>query len=239
MTVTEPQLPAGSRPVPVARGDHRIPGLASGHRRHAGGQPAGGRHPAAARPGPFRPYRLRGVPQGGGREPDRFVQGPGHDGGDQHGGGHRRQGGDLRVDRQHQRECRRLRGPGRAHLRGAGAARQDRHRQARAGAGARSAAASGGRLVRRLPRAGQEAGRRVSGGPGQLGEPGSDPGPEDAPRSRSWTNSATRPTCTASRSGTRGISPRTGWAIPSTSGQAWRPARRGCSGSRPAERRRS
>ena len=163
----------------MAGRDRRVPGPAAGHRGHARGQPARGRHAAAARAGAVRPHRLRGLPQGRGSQPDRIVQGPGHDGGHLDGRGRGGQGGHLRLDRQHQRQRGRLRGPGRAHLCGAGAPRQDRHRQDGPGPGARRAAAAGRRLVRRLPGGGQEAGRAVPGGPGQLGQPGPAAGPED------------------------------------------------------------
>ena len=67
----------------------------------------------------------------------------------------RRQGGHLRLHRQHRASRRRLRGPGRADLRGARAAGQDRARQAGPGAGARRQAAAGRRQLRRLPGAGR------------------------------------------------------------------------------------
>ncbi len=43
------------------------------------------------------------LPQGRGRQPDRVVQGPRHDDGDHQGGRGGREGGHLRLDRQHQR----------------------------------------------------------------------------------------------------------------------------------------
>ena len=64
-----------------------------------------------------------GLPQGRGRQPDRLVQGPRHDGRGHAGRRPRRQDGHLRLDRQHQRQRRRLRRAGRPGLRGAGARR--------------------------------------------------------------------------------------------------------------------
>ena len=229
-----------SRTLPgLAGGDRRVPGPAAGRRGHPRDHPARGRHAAAARSGPVRPHRLRGVPQGRGGQPDRLVQGPRHDGGHQHGRRERRQGGDLRVDRQHQRERRRLRGPGRAHLRGARAARQDRHRQAGPGAGARGQAAAGRRLVRRLPRAGQEAGRRVPGGAGQLGQPGPAAGPEDRRvRDRGRARRRARRALPAGRQRREHHRLLDGLhRVPA--GRAGGPGHRGCSASRPAARRRS
>ena len=159
--------------------DQAVPGPAPGRRRHTGDHAGRGRDPAAPRPRGVRPHGVRGVPEGGGRQPDRVVQGPGHDGRGEHGGGAGRHRRHLRLHRQHQRERRRLRRPGRPRLRGAGPARQDRPRQAGPGAGARGEAAAGGRQLRRLPGARPQAGQRVPGRPGQLGEPGPAGGPED------------------------------------------------------------
>ena len=102
-----------------------------------------GNTPLRARARAVRAHRLRRLPQGGGRQPDRLVQGPGHDRRGLQGGRGRRQGDHLRLHRQHQRVGRRVRRPGRAHLRGAGAAGQDRAGQAGPGAGARREAAAG------------------------------------------------------------------------------------------------
>ena len=90
-----------------------------------------------------------------------------------------RQRGHLRVHRQHQRQRRRLRGPGRPGLRRAGAPRQDRAGQAGPGPGARRPAAAGRRQLRRLPGTGPQARRRLPGRAGQLGQPGPARGPED------------------------------------------------------------
>ena len=62
-----------------------------------------------------------------------------------------RDGGHLRVDRQHQRVGRRLRRQGRPRVRRARAARPDRRRQARPGDRARRPAAAGRGRLRRLP----------------------------------------------------------------------------------------
>ena len=82
-----------------------------------------GNTPLRAGAGAVRPDRLRRLPQGRGRQPDRVVQGPRHDGGRLQGGRGRRQGDHLRLHRQHLRLGRRVRGPRRDHLRGAGARR--------------------------------------------------------------------------------------------------------------------
>ena len=115
-TVSERSLDGGV--AGLAGADRGLPrrGCRSA-RRDAGRDAAGGRHPAAARAGAVPPHRLRGLPQGRGRQPDRFVQGPRHDDGDQQGRRGGREGGHLRLDRQHQRQRRRLRRPRRAHLR--------------------------------------------------------------------------------------------------------------------------
>ena len=91
----------------------------------------------------------------------------------------RRHRGDLRLHRQHQRERRRLRGPGRDDLRRARAPGQDRPGQAGPGPGARGPAAPGRRQLRRLPRAGPQAGRQLPGRAGQLGQPRPARRPED------------------------------------------------------------
>ena len=127
----------------VAGTDRGVPGPPAGHRRHAGGHPVRGQHAAAAGAGALRADRLRRLPEGGGRQPDRLVQGPRDDRGGLQGGRGGRQGGHLRLHRQHLRLGRRVRRPGRADLRGAGAAGQDRAGQAGAGAGARRPAAAG------------------------------------------------------------------------------------------------
>ena len=155
----------------MAGSDRGVPGPAAGHRRHAGGHAARGQHPAGAGAGAVRPARLRRLPQGRGRQPDRLVQGPGHDHRGVQGGRGRRQGDHLRLHRQHQRLRRGVRGPGRDDLRGAGAAGQDRAGQAGPGAGARREAAPGQRQLRRLPRAGREARPGLPGRAGQLGQP--------------------------------------------------------------------
>ena len=81
--------------------------------------------------------------------------------------------------RQHQRQRRGVRSAGRADLRGPRTDRQDRPRQAGAGAGARRAAARGRRQLRRLPDAGPRPGRTLTGDAGQQRQSGPDRGPED------------------------------------------------------------
>ena len=54
---------------------------------HAGGHAARGRHAARARAGALRAHRLRGPPQGRGRQPHRVLQGPRHDHGHHQGRG--------------------------------------------------------------------------------------------------------------------------------------------------------
>ena len=149
----------------------------------------------------------------------------------------RRQGGDLRVDRQRQCQRRRLRGPGRDHLCGARAARQDRDRQARPGAGAPGQGCCSRRLVRRTG-----AGRKLAAeypvalvnsvNPDRL--QGQKP-----PRSRSWTNSATRDVHCLPVGERAGTSPPTGWDTPVPAGGPGVPVAADVRGSRPAARRRS
>ena len=138
-----------------------------------------GNTPLLPAPGAVPPHRLRGLPQGRGRQPDRLVQGPRHDDGHHQGRRGGREGGHLRLDRQHQRQRRRLRRPGRHHLRRARAAGQDRAGQARPGAGARRPAAAGRGQLRRLPGAGQQARDRLPGEPGQHRQPVPHRGAED------------------------------------------------------------
>ena len=95
------------------------------------------------------------------------------------------------------------------------------------------------RQLRRLPRAGPQAGRRLPGRAGQLGQPDPHRGAEDRRVRGRATCSAARPTCTACRSATPATSPPTGRATASTPATASSPARRGCSASRPPAPRRS
>ena len=88
-------------------------------------------------------------------------------------------GGDLRLDRQHQRVRGGLRRAGRRGVRGPGPAGQDRDGQAVPGGGARRADPPGGRQLRRLPDPGPRPRRRLPGGAGQQREPGPDRGAED------------------------------------------------------------
>ena len=114
-----------------------------------------------------------------GAQPHRVVQGPRHDHGDLRGRPGGRQGGHLRLHRQHQRVRGRLRDQGRHALRRPGARGQDRAGQAEPGDRARRHAAAGRRQLRRLPHPGPQAGRVLPGRAGQLGQPGPDRGAED------------------------------------------------------------
>ena len=119
--------------------------------------------PLVQAPAPVRADRLRGLPQGRGREPDRLLQGPRDDDGDlarpvEDGakavicastGNTSRVGGRLRRPRRHD-------------LRRARPAGQDRARQARPGAHARRAAPPGRRQLRRLPAARARARRATT-----------------------------------------------------------------------------
>ncbi len=180
----------------LARSDRALPIPVAGDRCDAGRHAVRRRDPVAAGADSVRTHELHRLPQSRGGEPDRVVQGPRHDGGDLEGEGGRREGGHLRLDRQHLGERRGLRRPGRHDLRGAGAARQDRARQDGPGAGARRPPAAGRRQLRRLSRTGAEARDRLPGRAGQLGQPGPDRRARRPPRSRSATCSAARPTCT-------------------------------------------
>ena len=95
-------------------------------RRRPAREPAGGLDAAAARAGALGDGRRDRAPEARGREPDRLVQGPRHDLRGLGRGARRRQGRDLRLDRQHRGERGRLRGARRHHLRGDRARRQDR-----------------------------------------------------------------------------------------------------------------
>ncbi len=86
-----------------------------------------------------RDRRRDGAAEARGRQPDRLVQGSRHDLRGLGGRARRRQGGDLRLDRQHRGERRRLRGARRHHLRGDRARGQDRAGQDGADARARRA----------------------------------------------------------------------------------------------------
>ena len=101
-------------------------------------------------------------------------------------------------------------------LRRPGADRQDRDGQAGPGAGARRPAAAGRGQLRRLPGAGQQAGDRLPGEPGQQRQPVPHRGPEDGVVRDRRRRSATPPTSTACRSATPATSPPTGRATAST-----------------------
>ena len=86
----------------------------------------------------------------------------------------------------------------------------------------------------------RELGERPGDRGRQLGEPGPHRGSEDGRRSRSSTRSATRPRCTASRSGNAGQHHRVlAGLLRVPRARAGRRAPRACSGGRPAARRRS
>ena len=90
--------------VPAVAWSHRgVPRMAAGQPDDAGGDPRRGWHAAGLVGLAVRGHRLRGVAQGRGRQPDRVLQGPRHDGRRLPGGRGRCQGRRLRVDRQHQR----------------------------------------------------------------------------------------------------------------------------------------
>ena len=182
-----------------------------------GRHPPRGRHAARPRAGALRAHRLRGPPQGRGRQPHRVLQGPRHDDGD------------------HARPRRRARkavicastgntsasaaayavraGHG---LRGARPAGQDRARQDGPGAGARREDPPGRRQLRRLPDAGPRACPTTTRWRWSTRSTRSASRGRRRPPSRSSTCSATRPTSTCCRSATRATSPRTGRATRST-----------------------
>ena len=198
-------------------GAHRgLPRPAARQRRDSGRDAAGGRHPAGPAPELSRAHGLRGLPQGRGRQPHRLLQGPRHDDGHHQGRRGGREGGHLRLDRQHQRQRRGLRRARRDHLRRPRAAGQDRARQARPGAGARREAAAGPGQLRRLPGAGPQAGRSTTRSAWSTASTRSASRGRRPRPSRSSTCSATPPTSTASRSATPATSPPTGRATAST-----------------------
>ena len=108
--------------------------------------------PLLAGPAAVRAGRGAGVAEARGRQPDRFVQGPGHDRGHLQGARGGGQGGRLRLDRQHLGVGRRLRGPGRADLRGADPGRLHRPRQAGPGPHPRRPGPADPGQLRRRPR---------------------------------------------------------------------------------------
>jgi homoserine dehydrogenase len=119
-------------------GDHRgVPRPDAGHDDTPGGDPARGRDPADRLRAAVRADRLRGAPEVRRLQPDRVLQGPGHDDGDHEGGREGGRSGHLRLDRQHLRRRGRVRRQGRADLRGHHPEGQDRDGQARPGARAR------------------------------------------------------------------------------------------------------
>ena len=185
-------------------------------------------------------HRLRGVPEGRGREPDRVVQGPRHDDGDLEGG--RGRGAQAVIcastgNTSASAAAYAVRGGMVcAVLVPAG---QDRARQDVAGARARGRAAAGRRgtstTASAWPASWPSTTRsRWSTASTRTGSRGRRPR-----RSRSSTRSATRPTSTACRSATPATSPPTGGATASTPPTARRPGGPGCGASRRPARRRS
>ena len=181
---------------------------------------------------------MRGLPEVRGREPNRLVQGPWDDRRDQQGGRGGRQGGRVRLHREHQRERRRLRGQGGAGLRRPRPQGQDRAREDGRDPRARGARAGSGGELRRLVRARPRPRRTLPGDPRELGQSLPPAGTEDVRvRDRGRARSRARPP-PASRSGTPATSRATGSATPSTWPMGRSTSRRGCSGSRRAAPRR-
>ena len=152
------------------------------------------------------------LPQVRGREPDRLLQGPGHDRRGLARQGARGGGGDLRLDRQHRRQRRRLRGPGRAARRGDRARGQDRDRQARPGADARRARGRPAGELRRRPADRPRAGRASTRSSWSTRSTRTGSRARRRPPSRSSRSSARRPGRWRSRSATPATSPPTGAA---------------------------
>ena len=138
-----PRDPRGRRGVRLhGRADRALSRRARLRSRRPGRVAGGGIDAAGAGAGHLRSGRSLGLPQGRGGEPDRLVQGPGDDGRGLSRGRRRRRGGDLRLDRQHGGQRRRLRGARGPARRGDRPRGQDRDRQARPGAHARGHASS-------------------------------------------------------------------------------------------------
>ena len=151
-----------------------------------------------------------------------------------------RRGGRLRLDRQHVGVDGGVRRAGRHQAARAGAAGQDRGRQAGAGDHARRAGDHGARQLRRLPADVPRPRRALPGRAGQLRQPGAARGPEDR-RLRDRRLPRRRPRrARACRSATPATSRRTGRATASTP-TAGRvdPAARDAGASRPPAPRRS
>ena len=125
-------------------------------------------------------HGVRRLPQDRGGQPDRLVQGPRHDGRGQPGRRRAAPRPSSAPPPATPAPARPPTPPGPAW-----AARcwcpagNDRAGQAGPGAGLRSPAAPGRRQLRRLPGAGAQAGHRLPGRPGQLGEPRAAARPED------------------------------------------------------------
>src|SRR4029453_1465305 len=100
----------------LARRNPGVPRPAAGRLGDAGRDARRGGHTARPLGGVVGRDRVRGLPEVRGREPDGFVQGPWDDRRDQQGCRGGRQGGRVRLHREHQRERRRLRGQGGAGL---------------------------------------------------------------------------------------------------------------------------
>ena len=170
--------PRSRRGEPLARRDRGVPRPAAGHRGDARRDARRGRHAARALRVAVGRDRVRGLAEVRGREPDRLVQGPRDDGRDQQGPRGGREGGRVRLDRQHERERGGIRRQGGAHVRGARAEGQGRARQDGRDARPRRARARGRGQLRR----GVRARARLAERPGharELGEPVPAAGAED------------------------------------------------------------
>ena len=196
----------------VARDDHRVPGPAPGHGRHARSSRSARaarrccpRPALSARTGCDVYLKVEGVnPTGSFKDRGMTMaitkaaaQGA--------------QGRHLRLDRQHLRLGGRLRGAGRNDLRRADAGGQDRHGQTGPGDGARRASSCRSRATSTTALRWCASSRRPPGRAGQLGQPGPAAGPEDR-GIRDRGRARRRPGFPRCRSATPATSPPTGWA---------------------------
>ena len=180
-----------------------------------------------------RAARRRAVPQVGGCEPDRELQGPRDDGGRLEGRRSRRPLGHLRVHREHGRLGGRLRRARRARRRRPPAGGRRRVREARAGTRPRRTRARGARELRRGARRGARARRTRDARARQLAEPRPPRGPEDRRVRDRRGRSAAPPTCSPCRTAAAGTSRRTR----AGSRRAARECRRSSAARRPSGRR--
>ena len=209
-------------------------------RRHRpGDHPRRGQHPAGPGRDAVRPAGLRGLAQGRGRQPDRLVQGPRDDGRRQR---RRRRRAPRRwsARRPATPRPRRRRTPPRP-----GCCRSCCCRPAGSPTGKLAQAIVHGAKVVQIEgnfddclRAGPRAGRRLPGGPGQLGQPGPDRGPEDrGVRDRRRARRRARPARDAGRQRREHLR-LLAWLHPVRARPAWPRGRRGCGASRPPAPRR-